>query len=158
MRCFYSQPILLRKITVLNSFKKTVVTNRLTKSMEQSFLDEGIGSQLVKKFLLFYAKWRIIAVLTTARRLPLSSARSVQSTKPCLTSLRSTPEWSLFLRFSSQTLYAHLLSHIHATCTTHRVLLHLIILTVFVREHVHGHTKQQTKLKFCTFYSVYFEV
>jgi len=161
MGCFYSQPKLLRKITVLNCFKKTVLTNRLTKSMEQTFLDESVGSQLVNKFLLFYEKRRIIAVFTTGRRLPLSSARSVQSTKHSLTSLRSTlifSEWSLFLRFSNQTLYAHLLPHIHVTCTTHLVLLHLIILAIFVREHVHGHTKQQTKLKLCTFYSVYFKV
>ena len=63
MRCFYSQTIFLPKITALNSFKKRVVTNRLTKSIEQSFLGERIGFHLVKKSLLFYAKRRIIAGL-----------------------------------------------------------------------------------------------
>jgi len=50
-------------------------------------LEKLTGSQLVKKFLTFYGTRMFITALTSARHLSLSSASSIQSIPPHLTSL-----------------------------------------------------------------------
>jgi len=48
--------------------------------MEQRVLLEKLtGSQLVKKFPAFFGNQRVITAFTSARYLPLTSARSIQS-------------------------------------------------------------------------------
>ena len=61
-----------------------------------SFLQKLTGSQLIKVFLKFYRTRRFITAITSARRLPLPSARSIQS-------MPSHPiSWRSILILSSQ--------------------------------------------------------
>ena len=89
-------------------------------------LEKLTGSQLVKIFPAFYGTRRFITAFTSARRLSLSWAKSIQSIPPHPTSWRSIllsyhlhlgfpscffPSW-----FLTTTLYTPLLSPIGATC------------------------------------------
>jgi hypothetical protein len=73
-------------------------------------LQKLTGSQIVKKYPIFYGRWRFITPFTSARHLSLSWARSIQSMSPHPTSQRSnfnlilpsmpgSSNWSLSLRF-----------------------------------------------------------
>ena len=84
-------------------------------------LEKLTGSQLVKKFSIFYGTRRCITAFTRARHLSIFSARSIQSMPPShflkiqfniiLPSTPGSSKWSLFLRFPPKTLHAPLLSH-----------------------------------------------
>jgi hypothetical protein len=84
-------------------------------------LEKLAGSQLVNKFPAFYGNRKFITAFTSARRLCLSWARSIQSVPSQLTSWRSILILSSHLRlglpsglfpsgFPTKTLYAPLLS------------------------------------------------
>ena len=108
------------------------------------FLEKLTGLQLIKKFPAFYGPRRFITPFTSACHLSLSSAISIQSVPPHLTS------WSSFLILSShrslglpsgsypqvsptKTLYKPLLSPIRVTCPAHLILLDCITGTIDTR-------------------------
>ena len=89
-------------------------------------LEKQTGYQLVKKFPAFYGTRRFITAFTSARHLPLSWARSIQSMLPHSTSWRSVLMLSshLHLRlpsglfpssFPTETLHIPLLSTINTS-------------------------------------------
>ena len=91
-----------------------------------------------------YILWarRLITAFTSARHLFLSWARSVQSMpfekihlNIIIPSMGGSSEWSLSLTFVTKILYAHILSHIRATCPTYLILLDLIIQMIFGEEY-----------------------
>ena len=96
-------------------------------------LEKLIGPQEVKQFRGFYRNQRFITTFTTARHLPLSWARSIQSLPPCYflklnfnIIIPSTP-WSLkrshFLSFPHQNPICTSLLLIYATCLAHLILI-----------------------------------
>ena len=87
-------------------------TNLLT-PWSRVLLEKLTGSQLVKKFPIFYGTRRFITALTSIRHLSLFGARSIQSMPPHHNSWRSIlilsshrplglSKWSLALRFPHQ--------------------------------------------------------
>ena len=99
------------------------------------------GFQLVKEFPAFYETRMFITAFTSARQLSQSRASSIQSITPQPTFWRSVLILSSHLRlglpsglFSSgfpiNILYTPLLSPIHATCSTHLILLDSITRTI----------------------------
>ena len=120
------------KCTCLLNPRSTVLLQKLT------------GSQLVKKFPAFYGNRRFITAFTTARRLSLSSAWSIQSTptfhflkllilsfNPC----PGLPSGIFPSGFPTKTLYVPLLSLILATCPANLTLLGLITRVIFGEEY-----------------------
>ena len=94
--------------------------------MDRAIPEKLTGTQLVKKFPAFYGPKRFITTFTTARHLSLS----IQSMPPTshflkihfniiLPSMSRSSKWSVFLAFPAKTLYAPLLSFIHAMCPAH---------------------------------------
>ena len=108
-------------------------------------LEKLTGSQLVKEFPAFYGTRRFITAFTMPHHLSLSWARSIQSTPPHPTSLRSILILSSYLllglpsgllpsSFPTITLYTPHPSSIHATCPVHLILLDLITRTILGEE------------------------
>jgi len=102
------------------------------------------GFQLVKKFLAFYGTRSFITAFTSARRLSLYWARSIQRMSLHPTSWRTILILSSHLRlglpdgilpsgFPARTLYTPLLSPIIATCPTN-LILNLITRIIFGEE------------------------
>ena len=116
-------------ITYLPTKWSTVLPEKLT------------GSQLVKKFPVFYGTRRFITAFTCVRHLSLSWASSIQSTPRHPTPWRSILILSSHLRlglpsgllpscFPTKTLYTPLPSPLRATCPAHLILLDFIIRTI----------------------------
>ena len=108
-------------------------------------LQKLTSSQLVKKFSAFYRTLKFITTFTSAHHLSLFWAISIQY-MPHPTSLRSililSSHLSLGLTscfflssFPTKTLYAHLLSPVCATCSTHLILLYSFTQLVFGEEY-----------------------
>ena len=106
-------------------------------------LEKPTGSQLVKKFPAFYGARRFITAFTSARRLSLSWARSIQSMPSHPTSWRSSlilsshlrlglPSGLFLSRFPTKTMYTPLP---HATCPAYPFLLDLITRIIFFEEY-----------------------
>ena len=121
-----------------HSFNVLLITYLLTYLLHgaESFLRSS-GSQLVKKFPVFYWTRRFITAFTSVRHQSLSSGSSIQSILPHPTSWRfiliSSPDLhpglpsGLFPSgFTNKILYALILSPIRATCPDHLILLDLI--------------------------------
>jgi len=70
---------------------KSILLNRLVELSPWSrvLLKELTGSQLVKKFSVFYGTWRFIIAFQNAHHMFLSSASSIQPMPPHSTSQRS---------------------------------------------------------------------
>jgi hypothetical protein len=71
----------------LNAFQQILCYSYLLTPWSRVLLEKLTGFQLVKKFLAFYGTRRFITTFTSARHLSLSSASSIQSIPPYLTSL-----------------------------------------------------------------------
>ena len=104
--------------------------------------EELTSPQLLKKFPTFYGTRRFITAFTRA----VSCARSIQSTHPHPTSLRSIlilcshlrlglPSCLLPSSLSIKKLYAPILSPIQATCLMYLTVLGLITRMVFGEEY-----------------------
>ena len=105
-------------------------------------LEKLTVSQVVRKFLTFYANQLFITTFTRARHLFLFRARWIQSSFPIHISrwfllmlfphLRMGLPSGLFPSdFATKTLYVPLLSAIHTTCPTHLMSLDLIPEIIF---------------------------
>ena len=109
-------------------------------------LEKLTGSQLIKKFPIFYGIRRLMAAFISARHPSLSCARSIQSVPShptfwrfsliLYTPLRLGFPSSLFPSgFPTKTLYTLILSPTHATCPAHLILLDLITRTILGGEY-----------------------
>jgi len=109
-------------------------------------LEKLTGSQLVKKFPIFYETRRFITAFTSARHLSLSWASSIQSIPPHPTSWRSILilyfhlslglQSGLFLSgFPTKIQYTPPLYPLHATCPTHLILLDFITWKIYSEEY-----------------------
>ena len=106
-----------------------------------TYLLKIMGSQLVKKFLVFYGTQRFITTFTIARHLSPSSVRLIQYMRPHPTYWRSIlissshlclglPSGLFPSGFPTKTLYTPLLSPVWTKYHTHHILLDLITQTV----------------------------
>ena len=114
--------------------------------MEHSPFEKLTGSQLVRKFPVFYGTRRFITAITSARHLFLSRPRWNQSINLHPTSWRPVVILSSHLCFGlpsglfpsgfpTKTLYAPLLSPIPTTYPVHLILLDLTIRTTVCEEY-----------------------
>ena len=96
--------------------------------------------------LIHHILWKLNGHCCVNRNLPLSWARSIQSTPPTLylkdpliydiliSTLKSS-KWSLSVRFPHQTLYAPILFPIYTTCLSNLILVNFITQVVFGEEY-----------------------
>ena len=101
--------------------------------MQQFFIEKLTGSQLVKKFSIFYGTRSFITAFTSALHLSPFWASSIQYTTPKLHFLKTHFNIILHLRqglpsglfppgFPTKTTYSPILSPLSATCSTHLIL------------------------------------
>ena len=109
-------------------------------------LEKLSGIQVFKNFSAFYWTRRFITVLTSARHLSLSWAKSIQSMTPHPTSWRSILMLSSHLRLGlpsglfpsgvpPKTLYTPFLSLLRATCQAHLIHRDLISRIISVEQY-----------------------
>ena len=114
----------------------TILTYLLT-PWNRVLLEKLTGSQVAKEFPAFYGTRRFITAFTSARHLPLSWARSIQSMPPHPNSWSSILILSYLLRlgltsglfpsgFPTKTLYKPLLSPLPAARFAHFIIIDLI--------------------------------
>jgi hypothetical protein len=94
------------------SFALNIIRTYLLIQWSRVLLEKLTGSQLVKKFPAFYGTQMFITAFTSARQLPLSRARAIQSMPPThflkthltniLPSMPASSKWSLSHRFPHQ--------------------------------------------------------
>ena len=105
-------------------------------------LEKLTGSQLVKKFNVFYVTQSFMTAFVCARHLSLSRASLIQSIPPHRTSWRSIfmlsshlclglPSGLFLSGFPTKTLYKHLLYPIRATCPAHLIVSLTLILLMW---------------------------
>jgi hypothetical protein len=129
-----------------NSSKQFEELTYLLASWIRVLLEKLTGLQLVKKFPAFYGTRRFITALTSARRLSLTWASSMQLIPPHRASRRSILILSFQLRlglpsalfpsgFPTKALYTTLPFPINATCPAHLILLESITRTMVGEEY-----------------------
>jgi hypothetical protein len=135
MRCVRPLPILM-----------TYLLTYLHPPWSRVLLEKLTGFQLVKKFPAFCGTQRFITAFTSACRLSLIWASSIQSIPPHPTSWRSIltssyhlclgPSYGLFpSSFLTKTLYTPQPSPICATCPAHLILRDFITWTILSEEY-----------------------
>ena len=132
-------------VPFFNKQRKNVIIYLLTPG-SRVILQKLTGFQPVKKFPAFYGTLRFITAFTSAHHLSLSSASSIQSIPPHVTSRRyililsshlrlDLPSGLFPLSFPTKSLYKPLLSPIRATCPVPLILLNFITRTILCKEY-----------------------
>jgi len=110
----------------------------------RALVEKLTGSQLVKKFSVFYGTLKFITAFRSSATCPY---RKPDQSSPCLPillledsfsyylpSMSRSYKWSLSLRFVYQYPYALLLSPMRATCPAHLIFLQLTTEIIFGEE------------------------